>query len=96
MSKALLLITTSIILSACQNPANDDNLTTYSPKQDHFQSGLTASKLAEQCSRQLDQANTSFKILESLPPPFTVDSLVKPVDQLLIDIDTELIIIDNG
>jgi thimet oligopeptidase len=92
MSKALLLITTSIILSACQNPANDDNsdhFTTYSPKQDHFQSGLTASELAEQCSRKLDQANTRFNILESLPPPFTVDSLLKPVDQLLIDIDND-------
>ncbi len=92
MNKALLLITASIIISACQNPVTGDhnnNSRTHSSEQGNFQSGLTASELTDQCSQQLANANNSFKTLENLQPPFTIDTLLTPVDQLLIDIDND-------
>lgn len=92
MNKALLLITTSIILSACQNPdidGNSSNQAAGTTEPGNFQSGLTATQLTEQCSQQLINASSSFKTLENLQPPFTVSTLLKPVDQLLIDIDND-------
>ncbi|MEH6557003.1 MAG: M3 family metallopeptidase [Oceanicoccus sp.] len=92
MNKALLLITTSIILSACQNSAtdgNNNNQDALSAAPGNFQSGLTATELTEQCSQQLKNANGSFRRLESLQPPFTVDNLLRPVDQMFVDIDND-------
>lgn len=91
MNKALLLITTSIILSACQNSAIDgnNNPDSLSAAPGNFQSGLTATELTEQCSQQLENANSNFRKLESLQPPFTVDNLLRPVDQMLVDIDND-------
>lgn len=92
MNKTLLLLTTCIALSACQSPANnsaDRSQSTVPEKAGNFQAGLTASSLSEQCARQLANANQRLNALEKLQPPLTVDTFLKPVDQLFITIDND-------
>lgn len=56
-------------------------------KPGNYQQGLTATVLTDQCDTDLDDATTVFHQLEALKPPYTSESILKPLDQLFIQID---------
>lgn len=90
-----LLPAMAIILSGCSQPPTAGTVDTApSPYTD----GLSADQLSAECDRNLKQTRNRLSELEQLSPPYTADSVLKPIDRLLnsINNDTGMVFLLNN
>ena len=88
--KKLVTGLTLLALAACQTqdlaktntPSTDAASSAPTASLAGYQNSLTAEQLGERCEIALASARADFQQFEALPPPYTIDSLLKPVDRL--------------
>lgn len=86
--KRLFIASLLISIQAC----TDTGITSTSPSTDTIASGLyqdnlNATELEQQCQQDLEQTRSELSQLEQLPPPYTVATVLKPLDQLFVRIE---------
>ncbi|MGK0499951.1 MAG: thimet oligopeptidase, partial [Oceanicoccus sp.] len=77
------------LLAACQLSANDTTSRSAQSKvvTSLYQPELTAEQLRHQCQQNIAADERTFTELEQLAPPYSIATVLEPVDQLFLSID---------
>lgn len=86
--KRLFIATFILALQACTEPSPRKAIETTALNRsplalDH----IDAQSLSSQCDRDMAKTRQDIATLESLPAPYTVDTVLKPLDQLFLSIE---------
>ena len=86
--KRLLIATLIFGLQACTDPSTGKALETTTLNQPMLAlDAIDVESLTSQCERDMTKTRQDIASLESLPPPYTVDTVLKPLDQLFVSIE---------
>ncbi len=86
--KRLLIATFIFTLQACTEPSPREAIETtpLNPPSIALDK-IDAQSLSSQCDRDMAKTRQEIATLEGLPAPYTVDTVLKPLDQLFVSIE---------